>query len=218
MALKYGYDSPESFSRAFTRFHKITPSQAKNGGNIKLFSRIFVKLILDGGNTMDYRIEKKDAFEVICRKKQFARNYEPPANEISAFWKECNIDGTIEKLCSHISKNNMFNNSIVGISFSRDLTDEEFPYGIGIIYDGSYKAEDGFSIEKIPSYTYAVFKCVGPMPEAFKKTYKQIYTEFFPTSDYTPSMGVEFEVYPSNDVKNKDYTCEIWISVEKKNK
>ena len=31
-ALKYGYDTPESFSRAFTRFHGVTPSQAKHAG------------------------------------------------------------------------------------------------------------------------------------------------------------------------------------------
>ena len=70
IALQYGYDTPESFSRAFTRFHGITPTEARRGCNIKSFSRLSVKLILDGGNIMDYRIEKRDAFKIICRKKQ----------------------------------------------------------------------------------------------------------------------------------------------------
>jgi AraC family transcriptional regulator len=40
-ALKYGYDSPESFGRAFARFHGISPSQAKaDGANLKSFSRL----------------------------------------------------------------------------------------------------------------------------------------------------------------------------------
>ena len=40
-ALRYGYDTPESFSRAFARFHGLTPTQARRGGNIKSFSIIF---------------------------------------------------------------------------------------------------------------------------------------------------------------------------------
>ena len=58
IAFRYGYDTPESFTRAFTRFHGITPTEARRGGNIKSFTRLSVKLILDGGNLMNYRIEK----------------------------------------------------------------------------------------------------------------------------------------------------------------
>ena len=70
IAYKYGYDTPESFSRAFTRFHGVTPTQARRGETVKSFSRLSVKLILSGGSTMDYRIEKKDAFRIICKKVQ----------------------------------------------------------------------------------------------------------------------------------------------------
>ena len=31
IALKYGYETPESFTKAFTRFHSVTPSQARAG-------------------------------------------------------------------------------------------------------------------------------------------------------------------------------------------
>ena len=70
IALKYGYDTPESFSRAFTRFHGIAPSEAKHSGNVKIFTPLSVKLILSGGNKMDYRIEKRDAFKVVCKRKK----------------------------------------------------------------------------------------------------------------------------------------------------
>ncbi len=46
-ALKYGYDTPESFSRAFTRFHGVPPSQAKHGAALKAFSPLSVKLTLE---------------------------------------------------------------------------------------------------------------------------------------------------------------------------
>ena len=62
VALKYGYDTPESFSRAFTRFHGISPSDAKRGGNIRLFTPLSVKLILSGGCKMDYSLNPIHTF------------------------------------------------------------------------------------------------------------------------------------------------------------
>lgn len=51
--------------------------------------------------------------------------------------------------------------------------------------------------------------------DAFQNLYKFVCTEIFPTSDYQP-CGVEIETYTSDDVQNPDYTCELWIAVEKK--
>lgn len=236
VALKYGYDTPESFSRAFTRFHGISPSAAKTGGEIKSFSRISVKLILSGGNVMNYRIVKLDEFRVICKKKRVPHpmaggetpldNPEPTAM-ISSFWGECSADGTIERLTKYIPEGNNFPGCIVGISFTGELKTEsgtgspekfpkEFPYGIGAHYNGSEVTDPDFTVETIPAATYAVFTCTGEMPDAFRRTYNQMYTEFFPSSEYKPCFGTEFEAYPSADVKNPDYKCEIWIAVEKK--
>lgn len=68
-ALKYGYDNSESFSRAFVKFHGITLSEAKSTrAELKSFSRLSVKLILEGGTVMDYRIEKREAFQELMKK------------------------------------------------------------------------------------------------------------------------------------------------------
>lgn len=100
IALKYGYDTPESFSRAFTRFHGLTPTDARRGGNVKSFSKLSVKLILSGGSTVDYRIEKGNAFTLVCKKKQVNKPQGDTATaDISAFWSECGRDGTIQALC-----------------------------------------------------------------------------------------------------------------------
>lgn len=216
VALKYGYDSPESFSRAFVRFHGVTPSSVKNGESIKSFSRISVKLTLDGGDIMDYRIEKKEEFKIICKKKSFIDKNKFTEVEIREFWNECMMDGTIQKLIKYGAEDNIFGNAIVGVSFARDERDEVAPYGIGIPYNGQEITDEDLVVETIQSYTYVILKCVGEMPEAFEKTYKQVYSEFFPTSGYSPCNGVAFEVYPSADVNDPDYTCEIWITVEKK--
>lgn len=216
IALKYGYDTPESFSRAFTRFHGVTPSAARRGGNTRVFSRLSVKLILDGGNFMDYRIEKREGFPVICRKKQVCKPQGDTATaDISAFWGECSRDGTIEKLCQYARFDNL--HGILGICFSGEMANNGFPYGIGAEYNGEPVADGGLDIVEIPAYTYAVFPCRGKMPNAFKETYKKICTEFFPqSSTYEYGSGIELEVYPSADVQNPDYTCEIWIAVNEK--
>lgn len=215
IALKYGYETPESFSRAFMRFHGISPTDARHGGNIKSFSRLSVKLILSGGNTMDYRIETKDTLKVICKKKQVSKPQGDTAvADISAFWNECIENGTMENLCKCAKFENL--NGILGICFSGEMADYEFPYGIGAEYNGSPIEDESFDIIEIPAYTYAVFTCKGEMPNAFEKTYQQICTEFFPQSNYEYGNGVELEVYPSDDTQNPDYTCEIWIAVNEK--
>ncbi len=216
IALKYGYDTPESFSRAFTRFHGITPTEARHGGNIKSFSRLSVKLILNGGNLMDYRIEKRNAFKVICRKKHVNKPQGDTATaDISAFWGECSTDGTMEVLPKYAKFDNL--HGILGICFSGEMANSGFPYGIGAEYNGAPLTDSGFDIVEIPAYTYAVFQCKGKMPDAFKKTYKKICSEFFPqSSTYEYGNGIELEVYPSADVQNPDYTCEIWIAVNEK--
>lgn len=213
IALKYGYDTPESFSRAFRRFHGVTPIQAKNGEAVKSFSRLSVKLILIGGNTMDYRIEQKEEFKVIVKKQQFKKQHEVTTKEISKFWAECNTDGTINKLQKYTPKNSVFSKSIIGISLYSTISNE-FPYGIGTEYNGAEIVDDDLCIETVPAHKYAVFKCIGSMPEAFQKVYKYICTEFLPSSGYQP-CGIEIESYPSSDITNPEYTCEIWIAIDK---
>lgn len=216
IALKYGYDSPESFSRAFTRFHGISPTQARHGGSIRSFSRLSVKLILDGGNFMDYRIVKKDAFKIICKKKQVTKPMGDTATaDISAFWAECSADGTMPILSKYAEFGNL--NGILGICFSGEMANNGFPYGIGAEYNGAPVTDEGLDIVEIPAYTFAVFQCKGKMPEAFKDTYQKICTEFFPQNTaYEYGSGIELEVYPSDDVQNPNYTCEIWIAVNEK--
>lgn len=216
-ALRYGYDTPESFSRAFTRFHGVTPNQVKHGGAaLKSFSPLSVKLSLDGGNMMEYRIAHKDAFQLICKKKEVPGKAELTEELLAPFWQDCNTDGTIPALCRYIPADDIFHEGIVGASFGKDASDEAYPYAIGAQYNGQPVTEAGLTVEEIPAHTYVVFPCVGKMPEALTTLYQQICGEFFPNSEYQPCGGTDFEVYPSDDVSDPNYSCEIWVAVEKK--
>lgn len=215
VAIKYGYDTQESFSRAFTKFHGVSPTIAKNGGSIKTFSKLSVKLILTGGNTVDYSIKKKNAFKIVCKKKQVSKPQgEMAFKDIEDFWGEFNKNGSVAKICKYGKYDEL--NGVLGICFSKDLQENSFPYAIGVEYNGIKVIEEDFDIIEIPSYTYAVFQCKGKMPEAMIETYKKICTEFFPQSNYEYCSGVEFEVYPSNDVNDPNYYCEVWVAVKEK--
>ena len=70
IALKYGYDSPDGFTQAFTRFHGITPMVArKDSVLLKSFAPLKIKFSLEGGYILNYRIENKEAFTVVGNAK-----------------------------------------------------------------------------------------------------------------------------------------------------
>ena len=216
IALKYGYDTPESFSRAFTRFHGIAPSEAKHSGNVKIFTPLSVKLTLTGGNKMNYRIEKRDAFQVVCKRKRVGKPQSANATEdITAMWREFGADGTMERLIACLPKDPVMK-GLLGICFSSELDSKQFPYGIGVEYDGR-KVDGDLEVVTIPANTYAVFTSKGKMPDAFIDTYHRIVTEFFPqSSQYEYAENVEFEVYSSANTADPNYSCEIWIAVKEK--
>lgn len=217
IALKYGYDTPESFTRAFVRFHGVTPTQARQGRTVKSFSRLSVKLILTGGSSMDYRIEKMDAFPVVCKRKTVGKPVSAAATkDISAFWAECGADGTTGNIISYFPKEPRVK-GLLGICFSADMEADKFPYGIGVEYDGRPILHDSLEVVEIPAHTYVVFTCKGRMPDAFTETYRKIVMEFFPQNErYEYGQGIELEVYPSEKVNDPNYTCEIWIAVNEK--
>ena len=216
VAVKYGYDTSESFSRAFTRFHGIAPSEAKRGGKVKIFTPLSVKLTLAGGSKMDYRIEKREAFRVVCKRKRVEKPQSANAvKDISALWQELGADGTLERLIACLPQNPVMK-GLLGICFSSELDAHRFPYGIGVEYDGR-PVDDDLEIVTIPANTFAVFTSRGKMPDAFAETYNRIVTEFFPqSSQYEYAENVELEVYPSADTSDPNYQCEIWIAVNEK--
>ena len=216
IAMKYGYDTPESFSRAFTRFHGIAPSEAKHSGNVKIFTPLSVKLTLTGGSKMNYRIEKRDAFQVVCKRKKVDKPQAANATgDITAMWRECGADGTMEKLISLMPDNPVMK-GLLGICFSYELDAKQFPYGIGVEYHGK-RIDGDLEVVTIPANTYAVFTSKGKMPDAFIETYNRIVTEFFPQStQYEYAESVEFEVYSSANTQDPNYQCEIWIAVKEK--
>ena len=165
---------------------------------------------------MDYRIEKRDAFQVVCKRKTVNKPQAANAtHDITSMWQEFGSDGTLGRLIACIPEEPVMK-GLLGICFSAEFDAKQFPYGIGVEYDGR-KIDSDLEVVTIPANTYAVFTSKGKMPDAFIETYHRVVTEFFPQSaQYEYAENVEFEVYSSADVSDPNYQCEIWIAVKEK--
>ena len=211
VALKYGYDSPESFAKAFRKAHGITPSAARHpGANLKAFPCISFHLSLKGDKDMDYKIVQKEAFRVIGKAFKVSTREGENLKKIPEFWIECKSNGTCERICSIDNRQNM-----LGICMDFESDKEQFSYMIAI-EDVNKSKDTGFETREIPAATWAVFTSIGPMPHALQKVWERIFQEWFPSTGFEHADAPELEVYLPGDPSSQDYKCEVWIPIVKK--
>lgn len=203
IAMKYGYDSPESFTKAFTRFHGVSPMQAKKGSPIQFMNRFTVRITIEGGCIMEYTVEKWEAMDLLVHAKEF--NPETSEKEIPAFWDEYYANEEYRKIPGYL-----------GLCAQEKNGRDTFRYGIGCKASDVEGIPEGFEIIRIPEYTWAVFKCVGPMPDAIQAMWERIYKEWLPGSDYELIPDYDIENYLPGDPTSRDYVSEICIPVRKK--
>jgi AraC family transcriptional regulator len=208
IALKYGYESPESFTKAFVRFHGVTPIVARRSGmKLKSFNRLVVMITVKGGDVMDYRIEKREKFRLLVKIKKFRNEItlEEGNTEILDFWKECSNNGTFGILRESTGKHDFY-----GPCSPMSDKDDYFDYGIGMVYENGIVPE-GFTIWEVNPTLWAVFKCNDETDACIRETWKKIYTEFLPGSEYRLLEDTDFEFLAEDST-----SCEIWIPVEKR--
>lgn len=211
IALKYGYESPESFTKAFSRFHGVTPNAAKRcGSRLRLFNPLVISIIMKGGTIMEYKIVEREKFKVLAKVQAFRNecSSEEGNTEIPDFWKECGENGVLEEL-----KNHTVNHDIYGLCAPISKKSNFFDYGIGMIYSGG-NIPEGYRVWDVTPTLWAVFKCIGNDGDCIGETWDRIFKEFLPNSSYQMLDDTDFELYP---VKGDGSSiCEIWLPVEKK--
>ncbi len=214
IALKYGYESPESFTRAFSRFHGVTPTEARRDGSmLRSFSRLSVKILLSGGSIMDYRVMEKDAFDILEKVEPQSIDSSISANSIPDFWTRSHSDGTVQKLLDVTTDKTYIYGVCYGNTYEKSQT---FDYSIAVMCGKDTAVPEGFRKNTIPAGTWLAFGCRGAMPGAIQEMWHKICAEFFPTSGYEPTYEMDIEVYTDGDMSSPDYYSEIWIPVVKK--
>ena len=210
LAFKYGYDSPTSFSRAFQNIHGVSPSGARsNGVKLKAHPRITFLISIKGDVVMNYRIEKKEAFRIVGAKKHFELNIEENFKEVPQFWGEVFQNG----MFFEISK--LSNQEPLGVlGVSTCMNGKDFDYYIASATDKSIP--QNMYEYMVPATTWAIFECIGPMPNAIQELQKRIITEWLPTSGYEYADAPDIEVYPVGNINSPEYKCEVWLPITKK--
>lgn len=210
LAMRYGYDSPDSFTKAFTRFHGHAPSTVRRDRTmLKAFAPLRLSISLKGGYAMDYRITKKEAFTVLAASKEFG--YENAKRDIPAYWQEHYASGKGKYVCG------MF-----GINIDPQMGNERFEYLIADVYNPSVDVPEGLVVRTIPAFTWAVFPCKGVLSQTMQDVNTKVFSEWLPAlQEYEFAAGYCVEMYDApdkypNGVEDENYYAEIWIPIRKK--
>lgn len=221
IALRYCYDTPESFTKAFSRFHGATPSQVRDGAVGKVFLPLTIKLSVQGGSQMDVRIAPMFPFKVIGFQKVF--DNETAYAEIPKFWNE-----TCEKYANRVYAGNapanpyeqaLVDNCIgeYGVCID-DIGGGKFRYLIAGKYTGG-AVPDGMVVYEFPRNEWAVFDCIGPNPQTLQSVNTRIFSEWLPGNpNYELSGNATVEWYDcvNGEMTDPDYHSAIWVPVKRK--
>lgn len=220
-AYKYGYETPESFSKAFSRFHGVTPRQAQQkGSQLRLFNPLTIKITVEGGTIMDYRMEqgKNQKFIALVRDFRNEMINDESDHSIPDFWGECHEKNLIDPIRNLRPEGKR---DLYGLCSPTKEGAPTFSYGIGVIIDADTKQDTldelvkkGFMIWETEPIEYVVFKCYGENGDCISDTWSRFYKEFLPQTAYEQTENTDFEIYFEKG--EKGLFCELWIPVKKK--
>jgi AraC family transcriptional regulator len=225
VALKYGYESPTSFNRAFQSVHGVTPSAARKPDTIlKSFPRIGFQISIKGDVEMEYRIVKKEAFRIVGmreplqvaplpEKSDIGKDFDPADvaesfKRVPIFWQESARNGSIERIAGMIDNEPK---GLLGVSDCSDAGGSNFYY---IAAATNKPAPDGMYECDIPACTWAIFPGEG-LPSSIQDLQKRIFAEWLPASGYEWDNAPDIEVYLDDNPTHMKY--EVWLPVVKKN-
>jgi AraC family transcriptional regulator len=221
IALRYGYETPESFSKAFSRFHGSSPARVRSGAPVRTFLPLKINIQIQGGCHMDVKVTKMFPFKLIGFQKEFT--YENAYQEIPKFWDEI-----CEKYAANVYAGNppanpqeqaLVDNCIgeYGVCID-DLPDGKFRYLVAGKYTGG-EVPEGMTTYEFPAGDWAIFNCIGPMPNSLQDLNTRIFREWLPGNpDYELSGNANIEWYdPVNGEKtDPNYHSAIWLPVKAK--
>lgn len=204
VALKYGYETPESFQKAFRRFHGITPSAAKQPqAKLMFMGPLQITVSLKGGNMMDCQIEKKDQLTVMGFERRFT--LDTSFSEIPKFWEEFFQNGWAQQVAP-----------LLGCCFDEEGK-TDFGYLIGNFCAADAPVPEGMTKHTIPANTWAMFHTEGTDGKDIQTLNRQIFSEWLPANtQYEMAAPLNIEVYPCSQMDWEDKRWGIWLPVKTK--
>ena len=204
-ALRYGYESPTAFNRAFQAVHGVPPSQAKQAGaTLKAFPRIYFKFVLKGAKEMEYQIVQREAFRAVGFRTLIPTDMDESFQAVPKFWSE-----TGSRLAELFPLMGGTPEGILGICTYGE--ERNFYY---IAVASGAPAPEGMWECMVPAASWAVFSGSGRLPEAMQELQRRIITEYLPSSGYALDQAPDIEVYL--DSPGEESRFQIWTPVVKR--
>lgn len=182
VALKYGYDSPNAFTRAFRNMHGFNPSKAYSSPvSFASYSRVFLPLETTGAESMDYRIVKIPSFKVVGKGKSF--EFDDFTKNGPGYWKEYVGSDEYKKLwqLTDGKPGAITGAPLLSVYFPEENSNrDEFLDVLGVELTSDLDMGE-FEVHTVPSATYAEFDCTY---RTSMKTNRYIYGEWFSSIGY----------------------------------
>ena len=214
VAVKYGYDSADGFSRAFREWSGMSPSEVKNSDRFKAFPRLTFQLTIQGGMDMEYRIAEKDAFKLVGIKRRVPIVFEGHNPEIMKIAQSI----TAEQRGQLQQWRNTDVQTVVNASLNFDdgrLEEKgELDHLVGSITTLKDDFED-FDVVEVPAGSWAIFSLEGPFPQKLQDTWGKIFSDWLPSSNYELVDGPEIS-FNGEMADLQEVYSEIWIPVKKR--
>jgi AraC family transcriptional regulator len=232
IAVRYGYGSGEAFARAFRAMHGVGPGEARRtGAALSSQPRLSFRLVVEGNSDMRYRIVEKEQFRVVGRKIRVPLVHEGMNPAIAGFIR--GIDQETLRRVGALSDQEP--RGIVGVSDNLDPSraeGTELDYYHGVVTgaappqaDGRDQDQDGglnldgdldadLDALTVPAGSWAVFESSGPFPQALQHMWRDVFTQWFPSTPYRSRPGPEI-LRTSLTPDGARADAELWIPVER---
>ncbi len=213
VALRYGYESPDSFGRAFKREFGFMPSEAREPGRVlHAYTPLAFTVVLKGAKPMEYRIEKGPEYRLTGLSIPVSSVDGCNFVTIPAFWDEIMSDGRFGKLLEAGSGSSV---GLCGVCRNFDMKAGTFIYSAAIETPADRSPlPPGCDEFTVPATTWAKFTARGPLRPNLQETVKRIFGEWFPNSGREHAGTAEIEYYPDLDPGSQDYWCEYWVPLK----
>ena len=213
VAVKYGYDSADSFARAFFRQHGLSPAAAKKGGPLRAFPSASFRIIIRGAKDMDYRLIDVPEMVIFGVSREFdEQEFATRETLRGSMWDEkcANVPGQLCEGRWNESGNHAYDGEWYGLWRGGR-------YMIG--REREMVKDAGLEAQTIAPGRYAVFstKQGAAAWEVLPELFEQSFDSWLPDSGYALRSDDVIEVYhlwTNAERRRRERYYEVWIPVK----